>query len=253
MVNELMCHLSCKMYFSDIVKCISMILKTIFADELKVGTRSEGPITSVRWGKTHANLWFRRIAWIVIISIFIMVKISSSSIELSLSLSSSSLWLAITGVSFSWTHFNLRFISCKENHKGQLGLKLIWKYQIIKSSEKSFIWMAKHCHRHHFRKKRRRMGLRELLFELLSFHFWRATTILLFDCCQIFQCNSLPKVTSDSKSQICIWAFTLDLPPQTRLRTFTVMLIRPFQTQSHDDRIFLYLCLLFRSGFVCTG
>ena len=26
------------------------------------------------------------------------------------------------------------------------------------------------------------MGLRKILFELLSFHFWRATTILLFYC-----------------------------------------------------------------------
>ena len=42
-----------------------------------------------------------------------------------------------------------------------------------------------------------------------------------------------PNLPKDSKCQICISALTLDLPPQTRFGTFTGMLIRPFQTQSH--------------------
>ena len=162
--------------------------------------------------------------------LFELSSLSSSSLWISFS--SSSLWLAITGVSFSWTHFNLRFVSCKENHKGQLGLKLIWKYQIIKWSEKSFTWIEKHCHSPP-QKKSRRMGSRKLLFELLSFHFWRATTILLFDCWEAANYSSealLPKLTSYSKSQICFWAFALDLPLQTRLGTFTVMLICPNST-----------------------
>ena len=104
-------------------------------------------------------------------------------------------------------------------------------------NEQCFCPIKKHCHHFHMSfKKSWRMGkllfefLRSCTFEIAQQQFFSIVVKLLPTIPVQLPNPNLPK---DSKCQICISALTLDLPPQTRFGTFTGMLIRPFQTQSH--------------------